>query len=354
MSEDNNKEKGEPGFDLRWADLLNVLELFRRYFSEQATPRERNSVETWEPLLDESALLNDQHLDKECDTDSVWKAIVHELKFDRQPKKGLGRVLSYGRPYQRFAAAMLLFVFLGITAVYLVHRNSVNKSILAQTEVVFQTTNDQTRLLEFPDGTHIHLNRGTIIHYIQNAYNKKLREVWLEGEAFFDVAKNPDKPFIIHTGEMTTTVRGTSFNVKAYPQLKENVVSVCTGRVEVSDSKEVLALLTPNKQVVFNTSNGICSTMEVDATDVVAWKSGALVFQRAGVDEIRLRLMQQFHLEVEIHDHALNDENCLLSSTFPANVSLYEVLDVLEAAANVRCKVVSERKVVIEPSPSNP
>lgn len=357
FEETNNKEKKEkeaPGFYLQWADLRNVLELFHRYFSGQATPRERNSVETWEPLSDEAELLNDQTLEKDCDTVAVWNAVVRKLQFDRQPKRSLGSVLSYGRHYQRFAAAMLLFVFLGITAIYLVHKDSAKKSFIAQAEVVFQTTNDQTRLLELPDGTHIHLNRGTKFHYIQSAFNQKQREVWLEGEAYFDVAKNPDKPFIIHTGNMQTTVRGTSFNVKAYPQLSENVVSVCTGRVEISDSKKVLALLTPNKQAVFNTSKGVCRTMEVNASDVVAWQSGELVFQRAGVNEIRLRLKQQFKMEVEIHDRALNEENCLLSSTFPANVSLSEVLDVLEATVNVRCKVVSGRKVIIEPNPSNP
>jgi len=112
---------------------------------------------------------------------------------------------------------------------------------IADAPKAWATDNTHRTTVTLPDGTVVQLNAGSRLEITEATFNRQKREVWLSGEAFFEVAKNPEKPFIIHTGTMQTTVRGTSFNVKAYGELGENVVSVRNGRVEIVENRKTIA-----------------------------------------------------------------------------------------------------------------
>ena len=178
--------------------------------------------------------------------------------------------------------------------------------MVAQAKTLFQTTDAQTKSVVLPDGSRIQMNRGTKFSYATHAFNRRQREVWLEGEAFFEVAKNKEKPFIIHTGTMTTTVRGTSFNVKAYPQLAENVVSVRTGKVEVSNHDQMLAVLVKNKQLAYNRLTNKVETSDAAWEDAAGWREGELMLNYANRDELKLKLKQYYQVDIQFRDNALN------------------------------------------------
>ena len=330
--------------DEQWSALIRVIELFRRYYSGEASQREQNSIETWEPMENEEELINDKNLEKDCDTVTVWKTVSHELKFDQQPRFSIQRNFQ-----RRYAAAAVIFILLGGSIVYYTQHDFIQEKfgMVAQAKTLFQTTDDQTRLVILPDGSRIEMNRGTKFSYATHAFNRKQREVWLEGEAFFEVAKNKEKPFIIHTGTMATTVRGTSFNVKAYPQLAEKVVSVRSGKVEVNDDAQTLGLLTHNKQLTYNTANKKTQIAESNWEDAAGWREGRLVFRRAGTNELKLRLKQYFNVELEIKDKAINDNKTLFNSSFGKRADLKEVMDVISMATNVKYEIKEDRKVII-------
>jgi len=339
MSESQNKTPEE-----KWVSLLNVLELFRRYFSNEASARERNSIDTWEPIENEKELLSDKTLEKECDTVLVWNAVSKDLNFNISP----GQKRFHIRFLHRYAAAAVLFILLGGGILFLNQHNSFNRSeygAMADANTFFQTTDAQTKQITLPDGSRIHLNRGTKISYASNAFNRRLREVWLSGEAFFDVAKNPEKPFIIHTGTMQTTVRGTSFNVKAYPQLGENVVSVRTGKVQISQQGKQLAMLTPNEQIIYNTLNNQYETGVADGENAAGWRNGRLIFNSANIEELKLRLKQQYHVDLVIQDKALKD--IMLNSSFAKGTSLNEVMNTIADFYNVKYNITSSGQVIL-------
>jgi transmembrane sensor len=187
------------------------------------------------------------------------------------------------------------------------------------------------------------LNGGTKLSIVENQFNRKLREVWLTGEAFFEVAKNPEKPFIIHTGTMQTTVRGTSFNVKAYPQLSENVVSVRSGKVEVSDATETFGILTHNKQLTYNTANKKTQIAESDWNDAAGWMEGRMIFNSASILEIQLRLKQHYGLEMEVTGNALKDVQC--NAGFKKGASVEEVLERISALYNVKYEIKTNKVI---------
>ncbi len=122
--------------------------------------------------------------------------------------------------------------------------------IHSQNEI--STKNGSKTYLVLPDGTKVWLNSSSEMIYDKN-YGNKIREVTLSGEAYFDVVKNADKPFVIHTAKMDIKVLGTAFNVKCYPGEKTTETSLIRGSIEVTlkDRQEKI-MLKPNEKLVIN------------------------------------------------------------------------------------------------------
>lgn len=122
--------------------------------------------------------------------------------------------------------------------------------------------NKQTRLVTLPDGSSVILKKGSKLSY-PSYFKKDLREIYLTGEAFFEVAKDPERPFYVFANEVVTKVLGTSFTVKAFPEDMQILVSVKTGKVSVFsadgpelsrqfDTKKLVGLvLAPNELAIF-------------------------------------------------------------------------------------------------------
>lgn len=131
---------------------------------------------------------------------------------------------------------------------------------------LIEVTNDsdKPKLIILSDKTSILLQKGSRLSYPQSFDNLDKRTVYLSGEAFFEVAKNPEKPFLVYANELVTKVLGTSFNVKAFSTDKDVIVTVKTGKVAVFSNTEIQkkeiilerntegVVLTPNQQITFN------------------------------------------------------------------------------------------------------
>ncbi|MBP1676436.1 MAG: iron dicitrate transport regulator FecR [Bacteroidetes bacterium] len=342
MEEKNKKMNGN--------DVESKLDRFRllagllqRYYNGQATPKEKQIIDAWDAQSaweKHRIKVNNRKMDAACD--EVWNNISSQLHFEKKHK-----TIRPGQLFHRYAAAAVLFILLGGGILFLTQHNSFNRSeygAMADANTFFQTTDAQTKQVTLPDGSRIHLNRGTKISYASNAFNRRQREVWLSGEAFFEVAKNPEKPFIIHTGDMITTVKGTSFNVKAYPQLSANVVTVLTGKVEVKTKDKVLAMLTPDKQLEYNKKTNASQLMDIDADEVTGWQSGGLILNYADKDELKLRIKQHYNADIQFRNNAL--DNIKIKSTFVESTTLNDVLGTIEALYDVRCTSQSNQIII--------
>src|SRR5690606_2859673 len=99
--------------------------------------------------------------------------------------------------------------------------------------VINSVNSNEHRLLHLPDGSTVIVGVGSKLNYPSSFDSLRTREVYLEGQAYFDIRHNPQKPFIIHTGKVATTVLGTSFNIKAWPEDQDITVTVTRGKVRV-------------------------------------------------------------------------------------------------------------------------
>ncbi len=216
-----------------------------------------------------------------------WKQEQITEKFEElneNLEEGKTLQISYRRPQIiRWAAAVVLF--LGIGWWYLQQNNS--KSVIyteltanASTALIEKENNtDKPLLITLSDGSSILLQHGSRLSYPANFEGDK-REVFLDGEAFFEVAKNPEKPFFVYANELVTKVLGTSFNIKSFKGQKEIQVIVRTGKVsvfklnEVQNSKNVKILegvvIIPNQQIIFDKEKSNFSKSLVEAPEMLS------------------------------------------------------------------------------------
>lgn len=154
------------------------------------------------------------------------------------------------RNYRWIAAACAVFLLS-----VLGYQSFFDRTFSPVPTIAIKTFPEDIRILRLPDGTRIWVNENTEIQYPEQ-FTGNVRTVTLKGEAFFEVAKNPSKPFIITSGAIRTTVLGTSFNVKAYASIQPEV-HVRTGKVKVEGNQNTVflergyaAILTPENKTI--------------------------------------------------------------------------------------------------------
>lgn len=235
---------------------------------------------------------------------SVWQEIQQNIatqpgRSKKHSPKGKKRV--WPGKFSKVAAAVALLVM--VSAVWwlpaLNHSLSVATDLPGQAVPMLekQTLPGSKLNLKLPDGTTIKLNAGSKLRFPEH-FTGKIREVYLEGEAFFNVAHDPSRPFIIHAGKIETRVLGTSFNVKAHDSLVQ--VVVVTGKVSVTHKQSGdIVVLPPNRMATCNTGQEEITASKADP-ELLAWKEGVIVFDRASFNEIESRLANWFGVTFEI------------------------------------------------------
>ncbi len=191
----------------------------------------------------------------------------------------------------KYAAVILILICFSAFIVYMNFENTHND--LVQLIEIFEKNNPngQKTTFELEDGTIVKLNAGSKLRY-PKAFTSQERKVELEGEAFFDVKRDENKPFIVETIDLTTTVLGTSFDIKSYPEEGESFVAVASGKVKVSggnqrgSSTDEHYLLTENQMVIYRAGNNSIVKKELDPDVVFSWKDNIIYFEHNDFDFI--------------------------------------------------------------------
>jgi len=189
--------------------------------------------------------------------------------------------------------------------------------------------------ITLPDGTHVWLNGESTIRY-SVPFNNNTRKVALEGEAFFKVTKNPEVPFIVSSTHATVSVLGTTFNYKAYPGERTEVV-LAEGKVRLNTNnktaKQAGFMLSPGEHAVINENTGQVKIAKENIDKYIAWHSGRLVFDDSPLPEVVKKLERWYGIDVFVRDPQLLSSH--ITTTFE-NESLYEVLELLELASPLK------------------
>lgn len=199
--------------------------------------------------------------------------------------------------------------------------------------------------LQLADGTKVWLNSETVLRYpVQFDGNE--RRVELAGEAFFEVARNEQKPFLVESGEQVIKVLGTEFNISSYKEEQFIYTTLVKGSIEVffRNKPEIIQTLKPNEQSKINNAAWTISKSEVDPYQFIAWKEGRFVFDDQNLGEIMKTLSKWYNVEVVF------DREDLRNIRFTGNLQRYsdfgEVLKKIGKTNEMKF-IIENRKITI-------
>jgi len=202
------------------------------------------------------------------------------------------------------------------------------------------------RHFTLPDGTHVVLQTGGRLDYPKQ-FAGNARDVSLSGEAYFEVAEDASRPFIIHTGRIRTTVLGTAFNIRALPEDKEIVVSVTTGKVKVEDNQKLLAVLTSNQQVKYQPISAAVARDSVNAASLVTdWTKQEMAFDGQTFEEVAEKLGKRYGVDIRFKKDAL--KKCTIKVFFDGTETLERVLERLCTISNTSYSLMDGKTVVLD------
>ena len=203
--------------------------------------------------------------------------------------------------------------------------------------------NGQKLTVSLPDSTIVKLNSGSTFRY-PDEFSDTLREVFLEGEGFFEVSKDTGKPFIIHSANVDTRVLGTSFNISAYESEDDLKVAVATGRVEVSLASDQAQseVLIPYQMFVYNKKNKTTTKAEdISLEEILAWKEGRLMFKNATHHQILRKLERWYGVEFEVKKRMNIGEG--YTAKFKPNLSLEKTLERMQYSLKFQYNIIDNK-----------
>ena len=279
-------------------------ELLKKFLQDRCTNEEYQKVITWYNTHGEEELLKlieeDWHQWEDYDAEKIGElqhilqkthSMILEDQLDLANKeKYIKPAITSYRPYNyhRYTVAVMAS-FLLVLATLFVFRyfnpsDVENLGEIKRKYVPF----GQKATIYLDDGTKVVLNAGSEIKYAEK-FSKTSREVWLEGEGFFEVVKDPDRPFSVVSGNLTTVALGTSFNVRAYKGEENIEVALATGKVEVRGNREngiTPVVLAPGELVNLDMITGESRKENFSASEKLGWTENLLYFKEAKAREI--------------------------------------------------------------------
>ncbi|MEQ2910701.1 FecR family protein [Butyricimonas faecihominis] len=189
------------------------------------------------------------------------------------------------------------------------------------------------------DGTTVWLNSDSYIRF-PVAFSGDKRQVELRGEAYFEVAKNVAKPFIVKISDYDIRVTGTQFNVRSYPG-ERVATTLVEGSVQLERGKEVQKMF-PGQQALLVDSQLVMK--EVDVTDVIGWREGTFSFKEVRLEEIINELARWYDFDVYYQNAEV--KNYHFTAWFRRNASIEEVIEVLEKTKKIKMKLDGKTLIV--------
>jgi len=256
---------------------------------------------------------------------------VHHRIHLAQGQKPESRVKKLFFNISKVVAILIIGLLLGLT---------VQK--LKKTEPVYFTSiapKGSVSQMVLPDNSIVFLNAGSQLKYTVNGLKRK-REVFLDGEAWFDVTQNVKKPFVVHTPFYDVQVLGTQFNVKAYKYDNEIVTTLEKGSVHISSSENFKIsenqTLCPGEQFIYCSQKNTIEVKKVETRMFTSWKDNKLIFINMNLKELIVLLERKYGVEIKTSD------NSILNYHYDGTIkdeTILEVLDLLKETLPIKYKI---------------
>ncbi len=327
----------------------NYIALIYKKLKGDISLEEQSQLDVWEGNTPENAQLSRQlekdwaltedytpSVDFDLDVDADFKLLQQRIDKDatlikspadnmRIANQPIGKVVAMSS--KKSSSRWIGWASAAVIALALGFWFMTNQNDVLSAPMIAETNFQEKKSVTLNDGTVVWLNGSSKLTYFTD-FSGNERVVQLTGEAFFDVTKFPDKPFIIEANNSKITVLGTSFNVRSRIAEGMTEVVVKTGKVRlengVGDKK---VELTPNQKGVHDVSNNTVIEMEEIDMNELAWHSDKLIFMHTPLNEVLDDLERQFEVKITLADKTLND--CEYGATHKVEDGIATILNAI-------------------------
>lgn len=316
------------------------LTALKRWLSDAATHSE---VESW--------LSEHWAISPEIDSDTLIETVFQQIQAYQdahQPKSGfsISRILKV---YQK-VAAFLLIPLIGLGILYWI--TQYNPSVDQLTETI--APRGQKSQIVLADGTKVWLNSDTKIKYPGN-FSKDQRDVYLDGEAFFEVSKNPHQPFVVHTSGVNVKVLGTKFNVKAYADENQIETSLFEGKVNLllndpTSAQQVVKEVKPGQSFAYSKADHQLAANKFPQDEINGWKKNQLIFKDDTFSNLVRKVERWYDVKVVYDEAQFNDRR--LTVELYEGERLERLMNIISLALSVDYKY-EKGEIILTPKAKN-
>lgn len=278
-----------------------------------------------------------ESLKDEVDVDREWERLFSSIEKKTISKMKTRRLFLQ---YMKYAAAVVLGIGVSLSTLYLT--NQENLSTVGNYKLV--TSKGEMSYLQLPDGTRVWLNSCTTLEYAEN-YGHSNRSIYLDGEAYFEVAKNKDLPFVVKANGIDVKAIGTAFNVSAYMEDSQLTTTLFNGKVAVQPTltkQEVL--LEPNQVAVYDKSRNKIEVVPYDKKLFAQWRGGFLSFKMMYLQDITKLLERNYNVVFRYENQGI--KKLRFSGSFRNNEDLSEILNVIKTNTGIRYQILKDTIVI--------
>lgn len=306
--------------DIPWQTL-------ERFFANKTDAHESQNVKEWIDSADENIMIFEQ-------LQQYYQA-AGSLPIEFKPntaaalKKVSARIPAKPKTFHlpsiwwKVAAVLLI----GFSGWWFTHEHMKKQAPVIMAEL---KANASRLNIVLSDGSHVWLNAHSSIKYPKEF--SETRNIYLNGEAYFEVAKDSKHPFVVHSANTQTKVLGTKFNVRSYPSDKQITVTVTEGKVGFGVVVDKQVLLTPNQKGTFDMQTGNIVKKENDNVNFMAWKTRKFYFDRQTLASVIETLADVYHFKYQLDNQTLKER--VLTANFN-NRPIDEIMQIISLSANV-------------------
>jgi transmembrane sensor len=286
-------------------------QLLEKYLAGECSPDEEKLIQEWQ----ENALKANTFILTEPEQISVKKRLwqrITEATFEETALRPF-----YKTQWFQWAAAASVVIVLGgawfLSRQPIFNERSITQSFQTPHGIEVKNTAINPRQIHLEDGSVVILKANSSVTYPEH-FGRQSRSVFLKGEAFFNVKRDPTKPFVVHAGELVTEVLGTSFTVKSYDDAQSIEVLVATGRVSVyensakSNQQRNGLILTPNQKITFDKASRKLTPSIIEKPVVIQPPTHptTFIFDETPLPNVLKKLETAYGLQIIVENQILN------------------------------------------------
>jgi Fe2+-dicitrate sensor, membrane component len=312
-------------------EAKSIRQILKKYLLGKTSQPENQAVETWFSSMEDEQPIRLSDQERHATQEEIWNRISPALVTARL------RVMP-----RWFKVAAWAAVVAGIITTVVLFNQPAKTDKPAFTEI--STKNGEKRTIAISDGSKLTLNAGTTIH-VYNDFSEERRVDLVDGEVFFDVARDINKPFRIGSNGLTISVLGTSFNVSNYSGLRKMSVGVVTGKVGITKDNDTLGILQKADELVYNKELQTYEIIPINESMLV-WREGTLVINDLNFNEMAFLMQKNFGISITAED--IKVKTTRYTSNLPTTITADEAVEVLAAIHHLKIKKLNNQFVLYQ------